>query len=292
VPFTIRLKDSLIQFKFENPRQHINLDITEKGYRLKEVTAGSNKEVPASMYSNGVRGTDMSYDDISMRYLYWPKKQKIGEEMIKTQRCYVVDLYNPQRLGAYYMVRIFVEKKSGGLMRLNTFDWNGKKIKDCIVTAGMKIDGKTLLKTMEVLHGEGIGNAKGVDAGRHGVSLEEDVIRQAGERAGHPVRAIAPDALVVRAGDERARGGGAGGDPCLEGAERAVVLRHHGRAEVHKVCERSGGSAGPHCLGAGVGDALPLIRNRQGGRGDDGVSGRGGGEREDEGGGGFADGGW
>ena len=151
VPFAVRLQDSLIQFKFETPRQHINLDITEKGYRLKEVSAGANKEVPAAMYSTGVRGTDMTYDDLSMRYLFWPKKTKIGEERIKTRSCYVVDLYNPQKLGEYYLVRIFVDKESGGLMRLNCFDWNGKKIKECYVTEAMKVEGRTLLKTMEVI---------------------------------------------------------------------------------------------------------------------------------------------
>lgn len=151
IPFTVKLQESLIHFSFENPKQNINLDITEKGYRLKEVTANSNKEVPAAMYSTGVRGTDLTYDDISFRYLYWPKKVKIGEETIKTRKCYVVDLYNPQRLGDYYLVRIFVDKESGGLMRMQAYDWNGKLIKTCTVTAGMKVNGATVLKTMEVV---------------------------------------------------------------------------------------------------------------------------------------------
>lgn len=153
VPFTVTLKDSLLRFVFENPRQIINLDITDKGYRLREVSANTNREIPAAMYSTGVRGTDLTYDDISMRYLYWPKKVKVGEETIKTQRCYVVDLINPpqQRLGEYYLVRIFVHKKTGGLMRMQAYDWNGKKIKVCAVTEGMKINGATVLKTMDVI---------------------------------------------------------------------------------------------------------------------------------------------
>ena len=151
VPFSIELSQSLIRFNFENPRQTINLDITEKSYRLKEVTAGSNKEVPAAMYSTGVRGTDLSYDDISMRYLYWPKKNYIGQETIRTRRCFVVDLYNPQRLGDYYLVRIFVDEESGGLMRMMGYDWNGKLIKSCTVTEGMKVNGATVLRIMEVI---------------------------------------------------------------------------------------------------------------------------------------------
>ena len=103
------------------------------------------------MYATGVRGTDLTYDDVSQRYLYWPKKVKVGEETIKTQGCWVVDLHNPQRLGEYHLVRIFVHKESGGLCGCRPYDWNGKLIKVCAVTSGMKIDGATVLKSMDVM---------------------------------------------------------------------------------------------------------------------------------------------
>ncbi len=151
VPFTVKFQDTLIHFSFDNPKQIIRLDITDKSYRLKEVTANSNKEVPAAQYSVGIRGTDLTYDDISFRYLYWPKKQLIGDETIRTRKCYVVDLYNPARLGEYYMVRIFVDKESGGLVRMQSYDWNGKLIKSCTATGVMKIKGATVLKSMDVV---------------------------------------------------------------------------------------------------------------------------------------------
>lgn len=150
-PFTVQLKEDLIHFSFDNPKQNINLNINDKGFRLKEVTANSNKEVPAAMYGTGVRGTDLTYDDISFRYLYWATKKKVGEETIKTRKCYVVDLYNPARLGEYYLVRIFVDKESGGMMRMQAYDWNGKLIKSCAVTSAMKINGSTVLKSMDVI---------------------------------------------------------------------------------------------------------------------------------------------
>ncbi len=160
VPFEIVILPDLIRFNFSNPAQIINLNINEKGARLLEATAGSNREVPLSRYSENVRGTDLNYDDISMRYLYWSNKKKIGTETIKTRRCFVVDLYNPKRLGDYYLVRIFVDRESGALMRVQSYDWNGKLIKVCAVTAGQKVDAKiaagqkpykiTVLKTMDV----------------------------------------------------------------------------------------------------------------------------------------------
>jgi hypothetical protein len=154
VPFTVKFQDTLIHFSFSNPKQIIRLDITDKTYRLREVTANSNKEVPSSQYSVGIRGTDLTYDDISFRYLYWPKKQLIGDEIIRTRKCHVVDLYNPDnkaRLGEYYMVRIFVDKESGGLVRMQAYDWNGKLIKSCTATGVMKIKGATVLKSMDVV---------------------------------------------------------------------------------------------------------------------------------------------
>lgn len=152
VPFVVSLKADIIRFYFENPKQIITLDIKQKGAQLNEVMAGSNKPVPAKRYGEGIRGTDLSYDDISFRYLYWPKKVKQpNEETVKTRKCYVVDLYAPQQVGEYGIVRIFVDKESGGLMRMQAYDWNGQMIKVLAVTSGMKISGATVLKSMDVI---------------------------------------------------------------------------------------------------------------------------------------------
>ncbi len=151
VPFSVRMEADLIRFSFENPKQIINLNIKQKGAELTEVLAGSNKPVPAKRYGEGIRSTDLSYDDISFRYLYWPKKIKQPkEETVKTRKCYVVDLYAPQQVGDYGVVRIYVDKESGGLMRMQAYDWQGRMIKVCSVTSGMKVDGATVLKSMDV----------------------------------------------------------------------------------------------------------------------------------------------
>lgn len=152
VPFVVRMEADLVRFYFENPKQIINLNIKQKGAELTEVMAGSNKPVPAKRYGEGIRGTDLTYDDISFRYLYWPKRVKQpNEETVKTRKCWVVDLYAPQQIGEYGIVRIFVDKESGGLLRTQAYDWQGQMIKVCAVTSGMKVDGATVLKSMDVI---------------------------------------------------------------------------------------------------------------------------------------------
>ncbi len=152
VPFSVRMEADLIRFSFDQPKQIINLDIKQKGAELTEAIGGANKPVAPKRYREGIRGTDLTYDDISFRYLYWPKKVKQPlEETVKTRKCYVVDLYAPQPIGEYGVVRIHVDKESGGLMRMQGFDWQGQLLKVCSVTSGMKVDGATVLKSMDVI---------------------------------------------------------------------------------------------------------------------------------------------
>ena len=152
VPFAVRMESDLVRFYFDNPKQIINLNIKQKGAELTEAIGGSNKSVPAARYGEGIRQTDLTYDDISFRYLYWAKKIKQpNEETVKTRRCWVVDLYAPQQIGEYGVVRIFVDKESGGLMKMMGYDWQGQLIKELKVTSGMKVDGATVLKSMDVI---------------------------------------------------------------------------------------------------------------------------------------------
>jgi hypothetical protein len=152
VPFAVRMEADLVRFYFENPKQIINLNIKQKGSELTEVIAGTSKPVPGKRYAEGIRGTDLTYDDISFRYLYWPKKVKQpNEETVNTRKCWVVDLYNDQKVGEYGIVRIFVDKESGGLMKMMGYDFQGQMIKVLTVTSGMKVDGATVLKSMDVI---------------------------------------------------------------------------------------------------------------------------------------------
>jgi hypothetical protein len=153
VPFTLTLKADLISFQFSDPPQTISLNINEKGSQLTETAPGSRKLVPVpdKRYSESIRGTDLTYDDITSRYLYWPRRIKQPlEETVKTRKCYVVDLYSPRKIGDYGLVRIYAEKASGALLKVVCYDWEGKPIKECAVTAGMKVNGSTMLKSMDV----------------------------------------------------------------------------------------------------------------------------------------------
>jgi Outer membrane lipoprotein-sorting protein len=173
VPFIIRLEADLMRFYFDDPRQIINLNLKPKGAELSEITANSNQPVAAARYAEGIRHTDLTYDDISLRYLYWPNPIKQPNiETVSMQKCWVVDLANNRTSGEYKTVRIFVAKASGSLMKVMAFDRNDKLVKVMTVTAGMKVDGATVLKTMNVIRYSHISGTKKV-AGETSFELEK-----------------------------------------------------------------------------------------------------------------------
>ena len=73
VPVVLTMEESRIHFSFDNSKQSLTLEIGDKTSSLKEETAGSNVEVAPARYTSSVQGTDLTYEDLSMRYLCWPK---------------------------------------------------------------------------------------------------------------------------------------------------------------------------------------------------------------------------
>jgi hypothetical protein len=97
---------------------------------------------------------------------------KLDPETYSTRKCWKVQCNNPNpNIGAYKTVIIWVDQSSGGLLKMEGYDWqqaNGKDIftllKRCKVTAGMKVDDATVLKEMTIesfdrASGKGLGKS-------------------------------------------------------------------------------------------------------------------------------------
>ena len=73
VDFLLSLKPESIRFVFDDPAQIIYVDTKNQKFSLFEGVGGKEMSpVNASKYGEAIRGTDVTYDDLSMRFLYWP----------------------------------------------------------------------------------------------------------------------------------------------------------------------------------------------------------------------------
>ena len=148
VPFHLAQDGPLIRYSFSNPEEVLELRLGEKSSRLDLVT-GSEK-FAASKFAQKVRGTAVTYEDLAMKFLYWPDGTVLGEENVRTRRCWKLHLRPPSRDSQYSNVFLWVDQASGALMRMEGYDWNGRLAKRFEVVSAQKIEGRWFLKQMRI----------------------------------------------------------------------------------------------------------------------------------------------
>ncbi|MDB6140596.1 MAG: putative sigma regulatory protein MucB/RseB [Verrucomicrobiaceae bacterium] len=129
-PFELTMAQESVRFRFNKPPQIVNLDLATA--TLRDVKPGSSTEVPASMYSERVRGFDLTYEDLSMSFLYWTNAKVLGEESLGTftgQKAWKVRMTTPDNKGPYGTVDVWVHQGSGGMAKMEGWDRKGNKVK-------------------------------------------------------------------------------------------------------------------------------------------------------------------
>lgn len=149
-PLELTMRENVVRFLFREPNEIINLDLNNSGTRLSRIVAGGKIDMPMSLYSERVRNTDINYEDLSMRFLYWPNAKIMGEDTFSLQKCWHVRVTNPDGRGPYGTVDAWVAKNSGAMMQMQAFDGQGRKVKQFLVRKGQKYQGAYILKQMRV----------------------------------------------------------------------------------------------------------------------------------------------
>lgn len=149
IPFRLFLESGVIRYVFGD--RSLILRLGQKSARLEEQVGSSKSTVGPARFDKKVQDTDISYEDLSLRFLYWPNAALIGEESVLTQRCWRLQLQPASRNDSQYSrVDLWVEKKSGTLLRADSYDWNSEIAKRFEVRKVQQIDGLWVLKQMKI----------------------------------------------------------------------------------------------------------------------------------------------
>ena len=150
IPFHLTQTGPLIRYSFADPEEVLQLRLGENGSRLDLVTAAGSEKFPAEKLNEKIRGTGISYEELALKFLYWPNARVLGDETVRTRSCWKLQSVAPSRDSQYWNVVIWVDKASGALMRMEGYDWNGKLTKRFEVISAQKIDDRWFLKQMRV----------------------------------------------------------------------------------------------------------------------------------------------
>jgi len=164
-PFTISLDHGVVTYAFTNPDQQIQLVLSENDSELRERRGGKTAEVKPARYDEKVRGTPITFEDLSLRFLYWPRPKLVGTDVIALQKAWKIEVQAPRGQSQYGAARLWIDQNNGALLKIEGYDANGRPIKRLTVISGQKINGQWMLKTMRV---EPIDPASGkvIDSGR------------------------------------------------------------------------------------------------------------------------------
>jgi negative regulator of sigma E activity len=150
VPFRLTQTGPVIRYSFTNPDEALQLRIGPKDSRLEEITRTGAASIGGAEWEQKVRGTAITYEDLALKFLYWPDGKVLGEDYIHTRRVWKLELTAPSRESSYSKVFVWVEQQSGALLRLEGFDWAGRLSKRFEVISVQKIDGRFFLKQMRI----------------------------------------------------------------------------------------------------------------------------------------------
>jgi hypothetical protein len=148
VPFTIEVRDGAVRYRFENPSKEIRLRLSENASILEEVESGKAK--PVANLQDPVRGGLITYEDLALGFLYWKNPKLLGSETVRTRDAWKIEVAAPPGSSQYGAVRVWIDKASAALLRIEGFDRNGKPAKRFEVVSAQKIDGQWMLKQMRV----------------------------------------------------------------------------------------------------------------------------------------------
>lgn len=147
----LRKKDIQFQYQIGGKWQAFHMRLNDDNCELLEIVNGKTKRFDAKKLVQSVAGTDLNFEDLALRFFYWPNPKHEGDEKVNGQDCFKIRLNNPGRDGRYAVVYVWVNKKFGAFMRIRGHDRTGKLLKQFEVESVMAVgNGAYTLRKMKV----------------------------------------------------------------------------------------------------------------------------------------------
>ena len=109
---------------------------------------GASKKVD---FSDEIGGTGVFYEDLALRFLYWPDARLEGEESLMLSKCWKLRVRRPAGVRSPYSeVVVWVSQSSGAFLKSEAYGADGKLVKRLTVRSIQSIDRVTTLKQLRI----------------------------------------------------------------------------------------------------------------------------------------------
>ena len=157
IPFSLSVRGDTLAFQYKegDSWKRFDVRIKEDKADLLRVENGKAVVMAPSQYAQPIAGTDVCYEDLSLRFLYWPGGEMVdagSDSRIKGRDCYVVQVLNPTpKVGQFAWVRMWVDKENGTTWQIDGYGADGKLKKRFSITSVQRLsDGSWFFKQMKL----------------------------------------------------------------------------------------------------------------------------------------------
>ncbi len=157
VPFSLSARGDTIAFQYKrgNAWERFDVHIGSKEARLMLVNNGKAIVMSPANYAQNIAGTDVTYEDLSLRFLYWKGGRILpdsADSRIKGRDCFIVQASNPSPgTGQFATVRMWIDKENGTVWQIDGYGADGKLRKRFSITSIQRLsDGSWFFKQMKI----------------------------------------------------------------------------------------------------------------------------------------------
>jgi len=152
IPFKLKMVGNTILWNFTDPTQTLLLRLGENDARLEEVGPSGTTKIRGARLDDKVRDSDISYEDLSLHFLYWADAVIEGEQTMVLQKCWIVRVKPPAKNESQYgKVKLWISKADSALMQAEAYDRTDRFARRFKVLSGQKTsEGLWMLKQMRI----------------------------------------------------------------------------------------------------------------------------------------------
>ena len=142
---TYRLSDT-----FGRPLRTLRVERFADGRLTTAVADGNGATNAPPTLADSVEGTDITWLDITLSYLWWPNAELVGEDEFRGALCDIVAVHPPEPIPGCASVRLWVDRKRGFLRQAEQFNEKGERVRWMWVASVGKINYRWMIRNMEV----------------------------------------------------------------------------------------------------------------------------------------------
>lgn len=127
------------------------LALTHRGARMESTYETGDPLQPAERpdMTAPVFDTDMTWQDLTLSFLWWRKGKVVGDDVVKGRACHVVELVAPEGQPAG-KVKLWIDKQLPMMLRAEAYDAKGGKLRSLWIKSFKKIKGRWMVREMEI----------------------------------------------------------------------------------------------------------------------------------------------